>query len=63
MIDKVAKKGRKMVNTIDPHLKKDDEYRVYKEAKDAGHFIKDRNDNDYDGWCWPGTENRKKTQK
>lgn len=33
-------KGRKMVTIIDPHIKKDDNYHVYKEAKELGYFIK-----------------------
>lgn len=36
MIDNVASKGRKMVTIIDPHIKKDDGYMVYKDAKDLG---------------------------
>lgn len=55
MIDQVAAKGRKMVTIVDPHIKKDTNYKVYEEAHDAGHFIKDKNGNAYDGWCWPGT--------
>lgn len=36
MIDNVATSGRKMVTIIDPHIKKDDGYNVYKDAKDLG---------------------------
>ena len=54
MIRNISAKGRKMVTIIDPHIKKDDNYKVYKQAKDLGHFIKNKDNADYDGWCWPG---------
>ena len=43
-----------MVTIVDPHIKKDNNYRVYKEARDLGYYIKDKNNNEYEGWCWPG---------
>ncbi|GMS94338.1 hypothetical protein PENTCL1PPCAC_16513, partial [Pristionchus entomophagus] len=56
MIDRVAAKGRKMVTIIDPHIKKDPGYRVYKDAKVWELYVK-RADNrtDFEGDCWPGT--------
>lgn len=55
MLDHVEAKGRKMVTIIDPHIKKDEGYAVYKEAKQLGYFVKDGKTNeDYEGWCWPG---------
>ncbi|KAJ3031929.1 UNVERIFIED_CONTAM: hypothetical protein HDU68_010009 [Siphonaria sp. JEL0065] len=48
-------KGRKMVTIIDPHLKQDDSYPVSKKAKDLGILVKNKDDGDFDGWCWPGT--------
>lgn len=55
MIDNVAASGRKMVTIIDPHIKKDDGYSVYKDALDQDFFVKDRDGKDLDGWCWPGS--------
>ncbi|XP_052767402.1 neutral alpha-glucosidase AB-like isoform X1 [Mya arenaria] len=55
MVNNVASKGRKMVTIVDPHLKSDGNYRVYQEAKDQGLYVKNKDGNDYDGWCWPGT--------
>lgn len=55
MINGLAEKGRKLVTIIDPHIKKDDNYKVYKEAKDNDYFIKSRDGGEYDGWCWPGS--------
>ena len=43
-----------MVTAVDPHLKRDEEYRVYKEARDLGLFVTDRDGKEYEGWCWPG---------
>ena len=54
MIEKLSGKRRKMVNTIDPHLKRDDRYHVYADARDQSLFINDRTGSVYDGWCWPG---------
>ncbi|KAM3717044.1 Neutral alpha-glucosidase AB [Dirofilaria immitis] len=54
MIDSLVAKGRKMVTIIDPHIKKDDNYPIYKEAKELGYFIKQRDGEDYEGHCWPG---------
>ncbi|KAJ9049304.1 glucosidase II [Entomophthora muscae] len=48
-------KGRKLVNIVDPHIKRDDSYYVYKEATQKGYFVKDPSGNDFDGWCWPGS--------
>ena len=56
MIKDVASRGRKMVTIVDPHVKIDDGYPIYKEAKDKGFYVK-KNDGttDFDGWCWPGS--------
>ena len=45
-----------MVTIVDPHLKRDDNYGVYKEAHDNGLAIKNKDGGDFDGWCWPGKE-------
>jgi alpha 1,3-glucosidase len=43
-----------MVTISDPHIKKDDGYQVYAEAKSNGYFVKTKDGADYEGWCWPG---------
>lgn len=53
MIDTVAERGRKMVTIVDPHIKKDDNYYLYQEARDQGLFVK-KGSNDHEGFCWPG---------
>jgi len=52
---KLGSKGRKMVTIVDPHIKVDNDYYVYKEAKDQDFFVHNNNDQPFDGWCWPGS--------
>jgi len=52
---KLALKGRKMVTIIDPHIKVDNNYYIYKEAKDQDLFVHNNQDQPFDGWCWPGS--------
>jgi len=40
MMKSIGAKHRKMVNVVDPHIKKDDNFHVYQEIKDAGLFTK-----------------------
>lgn len=54
MIENLEARSRKLVVIIDPHIKKDNDYAVYKEANDLGYFVKDRDDRVFEGWCWPG---------
>ena len=66
MFDDLNEKGRKMVLIVDPHIKVDQGYSVYKEARDAemrssdgkivksGLFVKNRDGNNFEGNCWPG---------
>ena len=51
----LEEKGRKMVTIVDPHIKKDDSYPVFKEASGKGYFVKKKDGTDFDGWCWPGS--------
>ena len=47
--------GRKMVTIIDPHIKRDNNYHIHKEATELGLYIKNNDGNsDFNGWCWPG---------
>ncbi|CEF66342.1 Neutral alpha-glucosidase AB [Strongyloides ratti] len=55
MVKDLTKKGRKLVNIVDPHIKKDDNYYVYNEAEKNGYFVKNVNgEGSYQGHCWPG---------
>lgn len=55
MQEKLMSKGRRMVNIVDPHIKRDDGYFLHKEATSKGYYVKDVHGRDYDGWCWPGS--------
>ena len=50
----VSKHGRKMVTIVDPHMKRDDNYYIHKEATAKGLYVKNKDGGDFDGWCWPG---------
>ena len=54
MIANLTSKGRNMVLISDTHIKKDEDYFVYKHMKDKGYFVKTKEGLDYEGWCWPG---------
>ena len=51
----LAAHGRRMVTIVDPHLKRDNNYYIHKEATQKGLYVKDKDGGDYDGWCWPGS--------
>ncbi len=45
-----------MVVIVDPHVKRADDYPIYKKATDLSVFVKDpTGKSDYEGWCWPGS--------
>ncbi|KAM9354808.1 neutral alpha-glucosidase C [Pholidichthys leucotaenia] len=50
----LEKKKRKLVVISDPHIKTDPDWPLYCEARDGGHFVKDREGQIYRGSCWPG---------
>ncbi|KAI0048850.1 glycoside hydrolase family 31 protein [Auriscalpium vulgare] len=56
MMNDVAAVGRKMVVIVDPHIKRSDDYPVYKLAQELDVLVKQKGgETDYDGWCWPGS--------
>jgi len=54
MIQNLTAVGRKLVTIVDPHIKKDQGYWVHTELKSLGLYVKNKEGNDYEGWCWPG---------
>jgi alpha 1,3-glucosidase len=40
MMESISAKRRKMVNVVDPHIKKDDNFHVFTEIRDKGMFVK-----------------------
>ncbi|KAH0792358.1 glycosyl hydrolase [Histomonas meleagridis] len=57
-IDKLAKEfsqsHRYLITLVDPHLKIDERYRIYSEAKNNDLLLKNRDNKDYVSDCWPG---------
>ena len=54
MVANLTAKGRKLVTIADPHIKRDEEYKIYKQMTELGFFIKDRDDREYVGDGWSG---------
>ncbi|KAF8435139.1 alpha-glucosidase [Boletus edulis BED1] len=56
MIADMEAKERKMVVIVDPHLKRESDYSVYKMASDLAVLVKPKSgEGEYEGWCWPGS--------
>lgn len=49
--------GRKLVVIIDPHIKKVDDYPVSSEMLSQDLAVHNKDDEIYEGWCWPGSSN------
>ena len=46
---------RKLVAIIDPHIKNEGNYPVVDAMKNLGHGVNNKDNNIYEGWCWPGS--------
>ncbi|KAM4722522.1 neutral alpha-glucosidase AB isoform 4-T4 [Rhinophrynus dorsalis] len=55
MLNNLKDKRRKMVAIVDPHIKIDSAYRIHNEIKSRNFYVKTKDGNDYEGWCWPGS--------
>ncbi|KAH7071240.1 glycosyl hydrolases family 31-domain-containing protein [Paraphoma chrysanthemicola] len=55
MQKQLAKRDRKLVAIIDPHIKNTDNYPVIDELKKKDLAVKNKDGNQYEGWCWPGS--------
>eukprot|EP00879_Flechtneria_rotunda_P012458 GHRR01013010.1.p1 GENE.GHRR01013010.1~~GHRR01013010.1.p1 ORF type:complete len:687 (+),score=194.43 GHRR01013010.1:1218-3278(+) len=55
MLQDIASRGRKMVTIVDPHVKRDLNYYIHKEATEKKYYVKKRDGGEFDGWCWPGS--------
>ena len=55
MINELSRTGRKLVTIVDPHLKKENDWEIYREVVDKKLTVK-ANDgkSDFEGDCWPG---------
>lgn len=55
MINELSRTGRKLVTIVDPHLKKDDDWEIYREVVDKKLVVKSSDGkSDFEGNCWPG---------
>lgn len=55
MIKNLTELGRHLVIIIDPHIKRDTSYFFHNDCTENGYYVKTREGNDYEGWCWPGS--------
>lgn len=55
MLERLAARKRRLVSIVDPHIKVDGGYRVHTELRARGLYVKTKDGNDYEGWCWPGS--------
>lgn len=44
-----------MVVIVDPHLKRTSDYPVYKQASELGLLVKNKDNQEFEGWCWSGS--------
>lgn len=49
------KRERKLVAIIDPHIKNTGDYPIVDELKSKDLAVHNKDDNIYEGWCWPGS--------
>ena len=49
MQENLAASGRKLVTIIDPHIKKDSNYYIYKEGQEKGLFVMNKDKQEFDG--------------
>ncbi|KAJ6240889.1 hypothetical protein M0813_23988 [Anaeramoeba flamelloides] len=54
MLQYFKNNGRKIVTIVDPHLKIDQNWPVYQQAKEFDLLIKNNKFEDYEEICWPG---------
>lgn len=54
-IQNLTAKGRHLTIIIDPHIKRDGSYFFHNDCTDRGYYTKNKDGNDYEGWCWPGS--------
>ncbi|EDS32991.1 neutral alpha-glucosidase ab [Culex quinquefasciatus] len=54
MINNLTENDRHLTVIIDPHVKVDEYYFFHKNCTANDYYVKDKDRNDYQGWCWPG---------
>ncbi len=53
-VDEMKKYGIKVVTIVDPGVKIDENYEIYRSGKSIDAFAKSRDDKDFTGYVWPG---------
>lgn len=54
LLESLVGAGRKLVTIIDPHVKKEEDYFMYKDILAKKLFVLDADgESPYIGWCWP----------
>ncbi|KAJ1801744.1 glucosidase II [Coemansia sp. RSA 2399] len=54
MQKQLAYDGHKLVTIIDPHVKHEASYHIWKEGNENGYFVKNSSGSgNYKAWCWP----------
>ncbi|XP_055586088.1 neutral alpha-glucosidase AB isoform X2 [Uranotaenia lowii] len=54
MIRNLTERGRHLTVIIDPHIKRDGGYFFHNDCTERGYYVKNKDGNVYEGWCWPG---------
>ena len=55
MTAELSRTGRKLVTIVDPHMKKDQRWEVYKQLTEKKLAVKSNSgESDFEGRCWPG---------
>ena len=55
LIDDLKSDGFRLVVIIDPGIKVDDDYTIYRTGRDEGHFCRTSDGEEFQGRVWPGT--------
>ncbi|CAG9763272.1 unnamed protein product [Ceutorhynchus assimilis] len=55
MVSNLTGTGRKLVVIIDPHIKREAGYFLHEDALKYDFYVKNKEGNVYEGWCWPGS--------
>lgn len=55
MLSALADTGRQLVAIVDPHIKRVNDFYIYKEAKDLDILLRNKDGKEYEGWCWTGS--------
>ena len=55
MQKQLATRARKLVTLVDPHIKNVANYHVVEQLKSKNLYIRNKDGDLYEGWCWPGS--------